>query len=283
MRDKFNFRPFTALVIFWSFILETISGIVLYIVPPGRVANWTNWKLLGLSKDGWGAVHTIFGLIFLIFALIHIYKNWKPLLNYMKTKIKAGLRARQELALSLTLTLVVGVATVASVPPFSSIMDWGEKIKNSWEDTSSRPFIPHAELLSLRKFLKEIGVNEGEASKLFKEKGIRFSGYSAIIKDIADENGLSPNDIYNLLKPLSRKSLPQNLGETQPNSIGMGQGYGWKKVRDVAQDLGKPVDEVLTILKRAGIECREDEMLREVAERHGRKAIDLVKLISGEK
>jgi len=129
MKKRFNFRSFTALVIFWSFIMETISGVVLYIVPPGRVANWTNWKLLGLTKDAWGAVHTIFGLVFLIFALIHIYKNWKPLLNYMKTKIKAGLKARQELAVSLLLTLVVGVATVAGVPPFSSIMDWGEKIK----------------------------------------------------------------------------------------------------------------------------------------------------------
>ena len=283
MKKRFNFRSFTALVVFWSFIIETISGVVLYIVPPGRVANWTNWKLLGLTKDTWGAVHTIFGLVFLIFALIHIYKNWKPLLNYMKTKIKAGLKARQELAVSLLLTLVVGVATVAGVPPFSSIMDWGEKIKNSWEETTARPFIPHAELLSLDEFLKEIGVSRDAAAGLFREKAIHFESYSQTVKDIAAGNDLSPNDLYNLLKPLSAKELPARLDDSAKVSIGLGQGYGWKKVKDVAQELGKPVEEVIAILKQAGIECREDEVLREVAERYGRKAIDLVKLISGEK
>ena len=41
--------------------------------------------------------------------------------------------------------------------------------------------------------------------------------------------------------------------------------------------------EYRSFLEQHGIECREDEVLREVAERYGRKAIDLVKLISGEK
>ncbi len=48
-KKQFKIRAFTAMMMLLSFVLETISGIVLYIVPPGRVANWTNWKIWGLT------------------------------------------------------------------------------------------------------------------------------------------------------------------------------------------------------------------------------------------
>ncbi|MBE0460642.1 MAG: DUF4405 domain-containing protein, partial [Candidatus Aminicenantes bacterium] len=67
-RGILKFRAFISLSILWSFLVEAISGIVLYITPVGRVANWTNWKFLGLTKQNWEAIHTIFGYVFLLFA-----------------------------------------------------------------------------------------------------------------------------------------------------------------------------------------------------------------------
>jgi len=87
-KKKFKFRAFTALIMLWSLIIETVSGVVLYIVPPGRIAHWTNWELWSLNKEGWEAIHTIFGYLFLIFACIHIYYNWKSILNYVRKRLK---------------------------------------------------------------------------------------------------------------------------------------------------------------------------------------------------
>jgi len=51
MKEKpFNFRAFTALTIFWSFIIEALSGLVLYTVPSGRVADWSHWTFLASLK-----------------------------------------------------------------------------------------------------------------------------------------------------------------------------------------------------------------------------------------
>ena len=57
---------------------------ILYIVPQGRVAYWADWKFWGLTKTDWGNIHINLGLLFLIALFIHIYYNWKPLINYLQ-------------------------------------------------------------------------------------------------------------------------------------------------------------------------------------------------------
>ena len=171
-KKTFKVRAFTAMMMLWSFILETVSGIVLYIVPPGRVANWTDWKLWGLTKHGWGAVHTILGYVFLLFAVLHIYYNWKPITNYIRRKVHSGLRMRAEMTVSIVVTLVITVLTVASIPPFSSVMDLGESLKNSWEESENEPFIPHAELLTLQEFSRQVEISLEETLAILKGQGI---------------------------------------------------------------------------------------------------------------
>lgn len=61
-----------------------LTSIILYIVPQGRVAYWSNWQLWGLSKTQWGNIHVNIGILFLIAISFHIYYNWKPILFYLK-------------------------------------------------------------------------------------------------------------------------------------------------------------------------------------------------------
>jgi hypothetical protein len=268
MRErKFKFRAFTALIVLWSFIVENITGIVLYIVPPGRIAHWTNWKLLGFTKEQWAALHTIFGYIFLIFAVIHIYYNWKPILNYIKKKVKAGIRMRMELSVSLILTILIFAATAISIPPFSTVMDFGERMKNSWEESKQEPFIPHAEEMSLDELIEQIGISSEEAGKLLEDKGIKVDRWDSILKDIAEENETSPVAIYEMLqkKPVQKK--------------GAGQGYGWKTLENLAQDLDIPIQDIMSFLQANGIDARKDEVIRNVAEKNGMKAYELVEMI----
>ncbi len=49
-KKEFNGKGFVSLLTFGSFLIMTVTGLVLYFVPHGRVAYWVDWKLLGLTK-----------------------------------------------------------------------------------------------------------------------------------------------------------------------------------------------------------------------------------------
>jgi hypothetical protein len=287
MTDKkrhFKMRAFTAMMMLWSFILETVSGIVLYIVPPGRVANWTNWKLWGLTKHGWGAVHTILGYVFLIFALLHIYYNWKPIMSYIKRKVQSGLRMRKEMTVSVVVTLIITVMTIASIPPFGSVMAIGESLKNSWEESANEPFVPHAELFTLQEFCRQVEIPLEQALDSLKAQGIEVDDPEAEVADIAAKNNTSPAQIYAILRSgLSvegKQKVDSKIGGAQGRGLaGRGGGFGWKTIEQIAADLNVPLDRVLAILKEAGVEAQKTDVLRQAAERNGKRAVDLVNLI----
>ena len=277
---KFKFRAFTALIVLWSFIVENVTGIVLYIVPPGRIAHWTNWKLWGFTKEQWGALHTIFGYLFLIFAVIHIYYNWKAIMNYIKQKIKAGLRMRVELGISLVLIILVFVATAISLPPFSTVMDFGTKMKNSWEESRQEPFIPHAESMNIEEFAKQIGMPMERAEKILKNNGINVRDTSSTIQDIAIDNNTSPVALYEILKtelPSEEKKKLEDI--TTLKKQGAGGGYGWKTLENLAQELDIPIQDIMEFLQSKGIDAKKDEVIRNVADKNGLKAYELVDMI----
>ena len=272
------------MMMLWSFILETISGIVLYFVPPGRVANWTNWKLWGLTKQGWGAVHTILGYVFLIFALLHIYFNWKPILSYIKQKIRGGLRMRTEMTISVVVTLLITGLTIASIPPFSSIMDLGEFLKNSWEDNRSQPFVPHAELLTLHEFTRQVDIPLDEALRILQAKGVEVDDPGAEVADIAAKNSISPAEIYAFLSSglsvEAKQKVDSRVAGTQGRGAGAGGGgFGWKTIEQIAVELNVPIEKVMAILKEAGIDAKKTDIIRDAAEKNDRRALDLVNLI----
>ena len=62
----FNWRSFTSILTAFSFLGLTISGIILFVVPPGRIANWTGWTIFALTKEQWIALHDWFAVIFMI-------------------------------------------------------------------------------------------------------------------------------------------------------------------------------------------------------------------------
>ena len=52
----FKWRGMFTFLVVLALVVDAVSGIILYIAPPGRVANWTNWQVWGLGKDQWGAM-----------------------------------------------------------------------------------------------------------------------------------------------------------------------------------------------------------------------------------
>ena len=79
---RFQWRALTSVLMTLGFMMLALSGIMLFLAPPGRVANWTNWTLLGLRKSAWGGLHIWFGTLFLVLTAVHVFFNWRPLLGY---------------------------------------------------------------------------------------------------------------------------------------------------------------------------------------------------------
>ena len=148
-------RNFFSILIAIAFLALAVTGVVLFLVPPGRVANWTDWRLAGLSKDQWQSLHICFGVVFAVGSVVHIYLNWRTLVCYFTSRATGRLSFRWEWALAIGLCAVVGFGTVLGLPPFSSFMAFHETVKHSWEAEERRPPIPHAELLTLSELAVE--------------------------------------------------------------------------------------------------------------------------------
>lgn len=138
-RRIWKWRSLVSFYLLFAGVAMLISGLVLYVSPPGRVAHSTGWQLLGLGKEQWEAVHTLFSYTGTIFGIAHLVLNWKVLLNYLRSRTHRAYRLRAELVIALLLTIIVGVGSALHLPPFGAVMDWSETLKDSWDTRAVLP------------------------------------------------------------------------------------------------------------------------------------------------
>ena len=120
-------------LLFISFGL-LITGISLYVSPPGRFAHAVGWRFLGFTKEQWTAIHTVSAYIVAIFTVWHLALNWKQLLSYLRSGVRRVYRFKAEFAVALLLTVLVWFGAVFNVPPLSYVMELSEAISNTWVD-----------------------------------------------------------------------------------------------------------------------------------------------------
>lgn len=269
---RFNYKAFFSFSILIFGIVMSLTGIILYFVPAGRVAFWTNWKFLGLTKSDWQAVHTIFSFLFVIIAGFHLYYNWVIFVSYLKSKVLAGIKMKRELVWSSSLSLLILIGTLAGVPPFSTVMDFGEYLSESWSNQQTEPPVPHAELLTLKKYCETTQMDLQQAMRRLQQQGIKGVDSLATIGDIAQKNNLTPVELAQKI------SAKPSSGSANP----VGSGYGRKTLGQICQDLN--IDPALAAqrLKSAGIEWAQDENLRTIADRSDKTPLEIVNIIKGQ-
>lgn len=199
MKKGFSWRVFISFGLTISFFVLLVSGVVLYIAPPGRVANWIDWRMLGLSKGGWKDQHIMFGFTFIVLSVFHLFViNWKAFFSYLKTAAGTGLKHSRELFGSLLLFLVFATGTFFALQPFSGIIDFGTSLSQSWERKEGRPPVPHAETMSLTELSKQPGL--GGDPELLKTKletaGYRIDSVEQTLADIASRNRTTAENLY---------------------------------------------------------------------------------------
>jgi hypothetical protein len=270
MNKKFSWRAFISFGLTWAMLIVFLSGIMLYVAPPGRYAHWVNWTIWGYSKGEWQAIHTLFSLAFVILSVLHlIWINWKSFVSYLKSKKQKGFIKTREFSFSLILVLVVFLGTVFSIPPFKNVVDLGEGLTNSWEKTEERAPVPHAEILTLAELTEQLHFES--VDQLTRKLDNNKIGYKDVhtqtLQEIADANDNTPMGIYEI------------ISKTAANR-GQGMGVGRKTIEDFSNELDKSTDEIIRILKENNIAAKAGQTLRTIGENNNLPPRDVYKLIS---
>ncbi len=263
MTKKFNWRAFISLYIVISFLIAGISGIILFLAPPGRIANWTNLTILGLAKSQWQGLHTVFTFLFILAAAFHIYFNWRPLSAYLRTKAQHTRYIRKELISSGLLGIILFSLTLIDIPPFSSLMQLSDDLSYSWSTPETEPPIPHAELLTIEELAVRTGKPLHQIITSLGQAGIELETKAITLEQIAASRSIAPQVLYKKIM-------------TEINS---GPGYGRMTLRTLSEQLNIPLEQCLNHLKQNGIETGPDVTLRDLADRLGMNPHDILSII----
>lgn len=272
---RFQWRAFTSVLMTLGFMMLALSGVMLFLAPPGRVANWTNWTLLGLRKGEWSGLHVWFGSLFLGMTALHVVFNWRPLVSYLRSRVTRSLGFRAEWAVAAGLAIVVFGGTRAGLPPFSSLLAWNESFKESWDRPAERAPIPHAELLTLAALVEKGGVELSAATARLAARGITGFAAETVVQKIADRAGISAQQVYDII--LAAKAEAPG-GHVEGKA---GGGPGWKTLTQFCAEEGIEVAVALARLKASGIPAEDRLTLREIATGSSRKPYELLEIIRG--
>ncbi len=98
-QKAFNKRAFISTALFVSGLILPFSGFM---------NHSYQFDTLTIGRHFWMSVHDAAGLLFVIFAILHILYNWRALLHYAK-KAKERFLTKEALAAIVLVILVVGL------------------------------------------------------------------------------------------------------------------------------------------------------------------------------
>jgi hypothetical protein len=264
---RFNWRAFISVTTAVSFVAMSVTGVVLFVTPPGRIAHWTGWRMLALTKDQWAGLHIWFSVVFMVAAIIHLCLNWRSFLNYFRDRVRKAFALRTEWMIALLLSGLVGWATLANVKPFSSLLAWSETLKNSWETPAGQAPIPHAELMTLSELAsKTDGLELESMIRNLQAAGIEVPSPDVVLGDLAKKAGTTPMQLYAIAT--GRSAAPRTGGGRGANRQGQqqgGYGIGRLTLRQYCQQQNLDLDKTVQKLREKGFRSEPDMTLRDIA------------------
>ena len=266
-------RKITSLTALLTFILILLTSVILYIVPQGRVAYWADWRLWGLTKEQWGNVHIVNGLLFLLSLFLHIYYNWRPIVSYMKNKAQELKIFTKEFNVALGFTVVFTFGTLIEVPPFQWVLDLNGYVKDEAAVKYGEPPYGHAELSALKTFAKKQGLDLKESMASLKGAGMKFDSEIQTLKDIARVNNVSPQQVYFAMKPVIGEAGLKELPSSPP------AGFGKRNLADICQEYQLNVKAVVRGLVEKDLKADAGMTIKGIAEAHNMGPSDVFEVL----
>lgn len=201
MKD-FIWRKYISIGLALTFILISISGLVLYIAPPGSIARWVKWLMIGLDRAQWETLHTIFSFLFIVFGIVHLFNlNWKLFISYFTNGFVNHMRSRREIVAAFATIIIIFFLTIFKVPPVYSIMELGNKVSDTWAENIGRPPVAGIENLDLQELADMFFASDiKRVESLLEEAGYQIPEANISLKEIALQNRVSPMEVFRALK-----------------------------------------------------------------------------------
>lgn len=251
-------RKTTSLTTLVSFIMLLVTSIILYVTPQGKIAFWANWKMLGLGKEEWGALHTNLGFLFIVAGIVHTVLNWKPIVTYMKNKAKELKVFTGDFNLALGICLLITLFTMLEWQPVHGIQVFNENLKEAAAREYGEPPYGHAEDSPLASFCKKTGLDVEASLKALKEAGIKGVSATAKVAEIATANGMTPQQVYDLIKPEPAEGMPAEPGS----------GLGKRTIAEICESYGQDTSAMINGLKSKGIEAEPNSRIKDLADQN---------------
>lgn len=297
-------RAFTSVLIATAFLLLACSGAILFLSPPGRVANWTDWRMLGLTKRDWTGLHVWFSAVFVVATIVHTVLNFRPLVNYFKDRLARRVGFRPEWVAALGVCGVVFAGTRAGLPPFSTFLDFNERVKRSWEEPRAAAPIPHAELLTLQELAAKAEVPLDVALQRLAQHGLKDASPEIIVANLASRNDLSAQRVYEILQGARSRgggggrgagggpgqgAAPSRGGNSGyrgegggGRGAGGGGGPGRMTLTEFCESRSLDVTQAQARLQAKGIQFAPGRTLREIAVDNGfERPYEIVDIVEG--
>jgi hypothetical protein len=96
IRQKIYARAVVAIMLFISWGVLSLSGIVLWLAPEGRGTGQIP-LLLDFTKSSWGAIHFWIAVVTVLITIIHIIIDWRALRGIIRYMV--SIHRRPELLL----------------------------------------------------------------------------------------------------------------------------------------------------------------------------------------
>ncbi len=272
-QSEMNMRKITSLTMLISFIFLLTTSVVLYIVPFGRVAYWSDWRLWGLSKTQWGDLHLNLGMLLLGAGALHIYYNWRTILAYLKDRARKVKVFTINFNAALAICGVVIVGTYFEVPPMSTVLEISESIKEASARKYGEPPYGHAELSPLKTFAKKLDLDLKRSMALLRENGIKLDGPHQTISEIAEQNGVTPKQVYEIIRPAAVSEPHFKFPQVPP------PGFGTKSIEEISRQFHLDLPLILTALEARGLEVQGGQAIKEIAKRNALEPLIVFEMI----
>lgn len=256
MDSSFSLRKTVSLTLGFSFTVMTVTGLVLFVTPKGKVAYWSDWMLFGLSKDAWSHLHITSMVLMLVAGIWHIYYNWGPIVGYLKNRARKVTLFKPEFLAAAVLNILFVAGTLYGIPPFQTLIDLNDNVKQYWERTEGSPPYGHAESSSLKAYSRFIGQDADAAMARLQSRGITVGSVDETIESIARSSNTTPQAIDAILRPNAK-------AKTSQSDVAY---LGRRTLKELGEMEKIDLEKSLAYLKKKGFDATDTMRMREVAD-----------------
>ena len=254
-------KKLVSLISFFSLFFLLLTALVVYVEPSARVASWSNWTFLGLSRHHWDGAHLGMGLLFVVSSFVQTLLRREELFDLLRNDDGVLVIFTKPFLLGLVLTTVAFAWALTGLPPVGQLVSLSGYIKERAVDTYGEPPYSMAERSTLEDLARRMGMDGDKALALLRLRNIKAENARLTLEQIARQNGVAPGGVFEALRMVMEPSGGGAAGLPKDPPPGLGR----RKLSDICEEYGLDQASAVARLAAAGLKAQPSWTLSETA------------------